>query len=106
MAHSPKEILKEHSHDIIAYTKSNCVQCDSTIRRLQRGGVPFIAVDLEQNAEAFDYVMNELGHKQAPVVVASIRGRMRNWSGYNPAMLDEAIEGATDERYVVNTLND
>lgn len=106
MAHDPQEILKEYSRDIIVYAKSNCTQCDSTTRRLQKGGVPFITVDLEQNAEAFDYVMSELGHKQAPVVVASIRGRMRDWSGFNPSMLDEAIESATDERYVVNTLDD
>ena len=106
MAHSPEEILQENSHDIIVYTKSACVQCNSTTRRLDKAGVPYVTVDLEQDAEAFDYVMNELGHKQAPVVVASIRGRTRDWSGFNPAMLDEAIESATDERYVVNTLND
>lgn len=99
MAHDPQEILKEHSLDIIVYAKSNCVQCDSTIRRLQRAGAPFFAVDLEHDAEAFDYVTNELGHKQAPVVIASIRGRWRDWSGFNPSMLDEAIESATDERY-------
>lgn len=106
MAHNPQEILKEHSRDVVVYTKSNCVQCASTVRRLQKAEVPFVTVDLEQDLEAFDYVMNELGHKQAPVVVASIRGRVRDWSGFNPTMLDEAIESATDERYTINTLND
>lgn len=90
------------TNDITVYTTPACTQCRATKRHLDKAEVAYEVIDLEQDAEAFDYVMNELGHQQAPVVVASIRGRKRSWSGFNPIMLEEAIESAADERYTAS----
>lgn len=106
MAHSPVEALADSGADIALYTKSNCVQCNATKRHLDKAEVAYEVIDIESDQEAFDYVTSELDHKQAPVVVASIRGRWRHWSGFNPAMLDEAIESVTDGRYTANIFND
>ena len=88
--------------DITVYTKPACVQCNATKRHLDKAGVEYLTVDISQDADAFDYVTRDLGHRAAPVVVANIRGVKIDWSGFNPDMLNEAIASVTDKRYGKN----
>lgn len=69
---------------ITVYSKSNCPQCDATKRKLKQLGKPFVEVDLDVDAEARRYVTEELGYRQAPVVVVN---HELHWSGYMPAHL-------------------
>ena len=64
---------------VTLYSKPRCVQCEATRRALDKNGVPYDVVDLTQDAAALAMV-RELGHLQAPVVVAGDQ----HWSGFRP----------------------
>jgi len=64
---------------IVVYSKPACVQCTATTREMDRKGIVYNVVDLTKDENAFDMVQN-LGHRQAPVVVAG----EDHWSGFRP----------------------
>ena len=64
---------------IILYTKPACVQCDATKRALDKAGLDYEPIDLTVDADALAR-MKDLGHLQAPVVVAGDD----HWSGFRP----------------------
>jgi glutaredoxin-like protein NrdH len=64
---------------ITVYSRPACVQCDATYRMLDRLGLDYTTVDVEQDAGALAYVRS-LGYLAAPVVVAGDQ----HWSGYRP----------------------
>ncbi|MCT1640943.1 glutaredoxin-like protein NrdH [Dietzia cinnamea] len=64
---------------ITVYTKHRCVQCDATIKALDKAGLDYELVDLTIDDDARDYVM-ALGHLQAPVVVTDTD----HWAGFRP----------------------
>lgn len=61
------------------YTKPQCVQCDATIKALNKAGLEYELVDITADDDARDYVM-ALGHLQAPVVVTDTD----HWAGFRP----------------------
>jgi glutaredoxin-like protein NrdH len=63
------------------YSKPNCVQCTATYRALDGSGVEYQVIDLTTSAAALEYVMEELGYSQAPVVVVDEHD---HWSGFRP----------------------
>jgi glutaredoxin-like protein NrdH len=67
---------------ITVYSKPACVQCTATTRALDRKGVDYTVVDIMENAAAFALVQ-ELGYRQVPVVVAG----EQHWSGFRPDMI-------------------
>lgn len=71
---------------IEVYSKSNCVQCDMTMKLLEKQGISYVVFDVEKQQEAADYV-KKLGYMQAPVVVNKETGQ--HWSGFHP----EKIKG-------------
>lgn len=76
---------------ITVYTIGHgCVQCRATLRYLDDRGIQVTVVDLTDpaNAPARDYVTNDLGYTQAPVVVASDHN---HWSGFQPRHLDALL---------------
>lgn len=64
---------------ITVYTKHRCVQCDATIKALDKAGLDYELVDLTIDDDARDYVM-ALGHLQVPVVVTDTD----HWAGFRP----------------------
>ena len=64
---------------ITVYTVPNCPQCDATKRILDYNSVKYDLVDLTKDETAMELVKN-LGHKQAPVVIAGDE----SWSGFRP----------------------
>ena len=74
---------------ITVYTKPGCVQCQATLRALQRGGLEFVTIDITADAQARDFVMS-LGYLQAPVVVAG----STHWGGFRPDRIAEICDGA------------
>lgn len=67
---------------ITIYSKPACVQCTATIRALDAAGIPYTVIDLTTDRDAMTFVQ-ELGYRQAPVVVAEDK----HWSGYRPDMI-------------------
>ncbi|ASN69240.1 putative glutaredoxin-like protein [uncultured Caudovirales phage] len=67
---------------VTVYTKKPCVQCDATIRRLDKNGIEYVLAEFDEAAIAR---FKAEGHMKAPVVVAGDRV----WSGYSPDRIDE-----------------
>lgn len=74
---------------ITVYSKPRCVQCDATIRALNRHGVDYETVDVTVDREALEYIVG-LGYQQAPVVMAGDQ----HWSGFRPDMIASVAEVA------------
>lgn len=65
------------------YSTPNCIQCTMTYKRLDRAGIDYDVVDLsdEANASELQWVTEDLGYTQAPVVVINDQD---HWSGFRP----------------------
>lgn len=65
---------------VTVHTKTPCVQCDATKRKLRQLGIPYVEVALtEESAARF----KRFGHLSAPVVTAG----EHSFSGYRPDLL-------------------
>ena len=74
---------------ITVYHKPNCVQCQTTIRRLEDRGLAYTAVDLTLDPVAMQTVW-VAGHRGAPVI--AVDGQI-TWSGFRPDLIDALAEG-------------
>ncbi|KAB2655160.1 glutaredoxin family protein [Brucella tritici] len=52
---------------LTVYTKKVCPSCTQLKHYLDREGIDYETIDLEDDATAFDHVMS-LGHRAAPVI--------------------------------------
>lgn len=68
---------------VTVYAKGHCPQCDATRRRLDRLGIPYLTVVLDDDPGMAAALADE-GYRQAPVVKTG-RGC---WSGYRPDLID------------------
>ena len=68
---------------VTVYSKPACVQCTATTRALDAKGIGYELVDLTADEEAMNFVQ-QLGYRQAPVVVAGDT----HWAGFRPDMID------------------
>ncbi|EOI3549021.1 glutaredoxin-like protein NrdH [Cronobacter dublinensis] len=68
---------------ITIYTRNDCVQCHATKRALERRGIAFDTINLDEQPEAID-TLREQGFRQLPVVMADDL----SWSGFRPDMIN------------------
>jgi glutaredoxin-like protein NrdH len=71
---------------ITVYSKPACVQCTATTRALEARGIAFSVIDLTEDAAAMEVVQG-LGYRQAPVVVAG----NDHWAGFRPDKISAMI---------------
>ncbi|GAA4108935.1 glutaredoxin-like protein NrdH [Enteractinococcus coprophilus] len=64
---------------VTVYSKPACVQCNATVRALDKKGVEYNVIDMSQDLDALERV-RALGYMQAPVVMAG----SDHWSGFRP----------------------
>ncbi|MFQ3543449.1 glutaredoxin family protein [Halobacillus rhizosphaerae] len=74
---------------VTVYTKNGCVQCEMTKNVLKGEGVEFTAINVEEDQEAFNYVVEVLKLSQMPVVV--VEGE-KPFTGFQPDKLAELSE--------------
>jgi len=67
---------------VTVYSKPDCVQCAATTRALDAKGIRYEVIDLTADDAAMSFVQ-DLGYRQAPVVVADDR----HWAGFRPDMI-------------------
>ena len=72
------------SETVTVYSKPNCVQCTGTYRFLDKAGIQYKVVDLTETPAALEYVSEELGYSQAPVVVVDDHN---HWAGFRPDLI-------------------
>lgn len=84
------------------YTKpAGCFGCAKTKQKFAEAGIAFHEVDVTSNTAAFEYITEELGYSQVPVVVYDKDGTENHWSGLNPGGIEQiiAIESAVREAW-------
>lgn len=67
---------------VTVYSKNNCMQCNMTKKELDKLGVKFREINLDERPEFIDHVRN-MGFASAPVIEAPIG----SWAGFQPAKL-------------------
>ncbi|WP_461171178.1 glutaredoxin family protein [Arthrobacter sp. Z1-15] len=77
---------------ITVYTRPGCSPCKLTIRKFEAAGLTPQVVDISTAGTAVDYISNELGYAQVPVVVYDKDGSEDHWSGLNPDKINQVIE--------------
>jgi len=65
-----------------------CMRCTLTCRCLDRLGLSYDVVDLRENAAAREYVTDDLGYSEAPVVVVNGDDH-HHWSGFRPDLIEQ-----------------
>lgn len=79
---------------ITVYIKSNCIQCTQTKKLLDKLELPYNTISVEEDTNAYDYVVNHLEYKAAPVIVISEDElTIDHWSGFNPEKLNGLKNG-------------
>lgn len=78
---------------VTIYTTPNCQQCRLTRRALDEAGVEYQVIDLTTDEAARAYVVDQLGHRQAPVVVTE----RDHWSGFDPNRLSTITAPAASD---------
>ena len=78
---------------VTVYSKPACVQCNATVRALDKKGIEYNVIDMSQDMDALERV-RALGYMQAPVVMTD----SDHWSGFRPdkiSSLEEAGSAAS-----------
>ncbi|MGY4542509.1 glutaredoxin-like protein NrdH [Arthrobacter sp. UYNi723] len=74
------------------YTKpAGCFGCNKTKQKFAAAGLAFREVDVTSNPAALEYIAEELGYTQVPVVVYDKDGTENHWSGLNPVRIEQII---------------
>ena len=81
---------------VVIYTKNNCRSCDMTKKVLDREGIYYTAVNVEDDATAYTYVTETLERREMPVVIASSMDGDEVWSGFQPAMIRKHVTHRAD----------
>ena len=77
---------------VTMYVTPNCPGCDFTTRSFDARGVTYRTVDITQHASARDYVVEELGYRQGPVVVVEDGTGNDHWSGARPDHIERIAQ--------------
>jgi glutaredoxin-like protein NrdH len=80
---------------LTVYTTWPCVQCNLTKNMLEREGIEYDTVKLQDVPDLVEKFKAE-GLLQAPIVVVGNDGR--RWSGFRPDLIEELAAGATVEQ--------
>lgn len=67
---------------ITVFSKEFCVQCTATYRALDKVGLDYTVVRIDEDEEALTAIM-AMGYMQAPVVMAGAE----HWSGFRPDLI-------------------
>ena len=77
---------------LTVYTKpAGCFGCTKTKQKFAEAGIDFHEVDVTTNQAAFEYITEELGYSQVPVVVYDKESSEDHWSGLNPVKIARVI---------------
>jgi glutaredoxin len=75
---------------IIVYSMEGCAQCVQAVKLLERKGVPFEVVKIDEDFEAYDFLKRE-GHRSMPQIYQD--GKLLIQGGYS------GLTKLTDEQW-------
>lgn len=69
---------------ITVFTKNECGICENVKRWLKWANVPYTEINVEENAEALNYVKEDLGYQAMPVIeIIDADGIKYDFQGFN-----------------------
>ena len=68
-------------------TGPSCMRCTMTCRCLESVGIPFHVIDVTREPIARQFVTEELGYTEAPVVIVDEEPQ-KHWSGFRPDLIE------------------
>lgn len=73
------------------YSKTDCVACNATYRALDKRGVDYTVVNIEEDTEALAFARSlDPSYSAAPIVhVQYDDGSDQHWSGYRISLIEE-----------------
>jgi glutaredoxin-like protein NrdH len=71
---------------VTVYSLPNCVQCNQTKRLMDREGIDYLAVQLDERPDLAAQFKEE-GLMQAPIVMVGNDGR--RWTGFRPDLIKD-----------------
>ncbi len=74
-------------------TGPSCIRCTMTCRCLRSAGIPFEVVDVTIDNAALEFVSDELGYSEAPVVIVAGESP-HHWSGFRPDLIAQLAKRA------------
>lgn len=87
---------------VTLFSKPSCVQCNASVRTLDKAGIDYEVLDITENLEVYAYLTDVLKSQQAPVLVVSDKsyGSVEefssedviikdSWTGFNPDKIKE-----------------
>ena len=84
------KVIKEEykmKKKIKVYTKEKCIQCKMTKKLMNRLGVDYTEINIDEDKEALDY-LKEKGVKSAPY----IETENESWTGFQPDKIKQIME--------------
>lgn len=72
---------------VTVFSKPACVQCDFTIRLLNKLGYPYKTVDVTEDPDGLT-TLKEMGYLAAPVVLTP---EGEHWSGFRPDLIEALV---------------
>lgn len=68
---------------VTVFSKYECGNCENVKRWLKWANVPYIEINVEDNAEALNYVKEDLGYQAMPVIEVEDDGIKYDFQGFN-----------------------
>jgi glutaredoxin-like protein NrdH len=74
---------------VTVYSKAKCQGCNGTYRALDKRGIPYTVLRVDEDPEA-KVKAESYGYLQAPVVVVDLGdGAEWTWSGFQPSQIEK-----------------
>ena len=79
---------------ITLYSMPGCSGCRKTAEKFTALGSLFYEGDLTATPDAMEYVTEDLGYSQSPIVtvIYELEGSVNHWSGLNPPKINHVIQ--------------
>ncbi|MBR5951250.1 MAG: glutaredoxin-like protein NrdH, partial [Actinomycetaceae bacterium] len=87
------ERLEREKDTVRVCSTSGCMQCKATMRALDKAGIEYTEIKLDEDLEMMEYVKS-LGYSAAPVVIAG----SEHWSGFRPDKIKELTQPLASEQ--------
>jgi glutaredoxin-like protein NrdH len=73
---------------VTVYTKNNCQPCRATKRVLDRSGISYTSINVDEEAAVREWLI-ERGHTSSPIViVGDSAAPVDEWAGFRPDKLE------------------
>lgn len=92
---------ENHPNTTIVYSINNCVKCRQTKMLLNRQGIPFVEVNIQDGDNMDDYISYLKGSSEKmamPVVFPPVSTGMKKWNDFRQDLIKELKKKLSDTK--------